>query len=206
MDRKPDYTWQVTAVNVFLLIVVLSSIDGFSRHYFILEIKAPIQTMAGIVVVYLLVSAVLTSIFYLCSRNKHSFRVKRCLITNAWIAAALQCYGIARADDSIEFAKAFVQSAYQSCYQTQRASTNNSGVPEKFIKDYCYCTSNHLYNSFTPSELVRLDHLLKNGTPPPADVQSKINSSGKACTKASIEKMSPSELELLDRLIAGQKR
>ncbi|HUL13654.1 MAG TPA: hypothetical protein VLU73_16005 [Methylococcaceae bacterium] len=92
MSTKADYTWQVTAVNGFLLIVAAMTLDGVKSHYFILDIATPIQTVAGVMIVYLLFSGVLTGVLYLASRNREQFRVRRCLIISVWALVGLQSY------------------------------------------------------------------------------------------------------------------
>jgi hypothetical protein len=203
MVTKHDYTWQVTSVNIFLLTIASLAIDGINRHYFILEVNVPLQIMAGIIVVNLLFSCVVTGILYLFSRNRDLFRTKRCLIITAWVSVFFQFYAVARADDSRD---AFVQSFYQSCYQDQRANSGNTGVPEKNISDYCTCTGNNFYDSLTSSDFSRIEQLAPNRLPPPSDIQNKLNNAGRACMKSMISNMSPSELEQMDRLSAGQRR
>lgn len=154
-------------------------------------------------VMYVLFVCVVTGILYLFSRNKDSFRIKKDLILSAWIAVFFQCFGVARADDSRD---AFVRSAYQSCYQSQRAMGGNSGVPERFIESYCTCIGNSIYDSLTPSDFSQLETLAAKRLLPPPDIQNKINGAARVCMKSMISRMSPSELEQMDRLVAGQKR
>lgn len=101
-----------------------------------------------------------------------------------------------------DFAKEFLQSAYASCYQTQRASRMNSGVSEKFIIDYCSCTSKYIYLELTDEDIARLLQVQGEGGggPLPYDIQEKLNRAGKNCMKDMISKMSPSELKKMDRL------
>ncbi|MFP5357825.1 MAG: hypothetical protein ACLGHI_05135 [Gammaproteobacteria bacterium] len=99
-----------------------------------------------------------------------------------------------------DFAKEFVQSAYVSCYKTQRAMNLNNGVPEKFIINYCDCTSNRIYKDLSYEDLNRLQQIPDKSGPPPHGIQKKLNHAGKSCMKDLIRKMSPSELKMMDQL------
>jgi hypothetical protein len=79
-------------------------------------------------------------------------------------------------------------------------SRDNTGIPERYIADYCSCYSTTLYGSLTDSDINSMQQVLQYNSPLPVEVQDKISVSGKVCMKEMINKMSPSELEQMDRL------
>jgi hypothetical protein len=99
-----------------------------------------------------------------------------------------------------DFERELVQSIYASCYRSQRVSVENYGVPENLIMDYCSCASKNMYGRLSYEDFKLLEKLQGTGTPPPHEIQQKMEFVAMTCRKTSIDKMPPSGLETRGRI------
>jgi hypothetical protein len=93
------------------------------------------------------------------------------------------------------FERDLVQSIYGNCYRSQRASVKNYGVPENLIMDYCSCASKNMYGRLSYDDFKLLEKIQGTGTPPPHEIQQKMEFVAMTCRKTSIDKMPPYGLE-----------
>ena len=210
METKADYSWQVTAINFFLLATAAVIVSGINNHYDITKLADPFGTLAGLITGNFFMSAIVASVLYLISRNKQQFRIRRCLILSAWVIIFFQLYPIISPSNSRneshqigfnnDFAQGFKKSFFENCYQTQRANSLNNGAPDRFISDYCECTGRQVYNDLTYEELMRIGTTLAKGEPPTQNIQEKLNHAARICMEQLVNKMSPSELKKMDSL------
>ncbi len=98
------------------------------------------------------------------------------------------------------FERDLVQSIYENCYRSQRASVKNYGVPENLIMDYCSCASKNMYGRLSYDDFKLLEKIQGTGTPPPHEIQQKMEFVAMTCRKTSIDKMPPSGLETRGRI------
>jgi hypothetical protein len=202
MNTNSDYTMPVSIVNLFLISTVLVAIDGIDRKYSIVDATYPLQIIAGVVGVHFFYSCVVTSILYLCSRNRDEFRVKRCLILTVWVFVLFESYAVARADDKTDF----VQSFYQNCNQSQKKMLSNVVLPDKFIENYCSCAASSMFDKLTQNDINQLAILSSKKLQPTVDFQAKLKDSADSCMKSQISKMSKAELAKMDKIILGNKK
>ncbi|MEF3073630.1 hypothetical protein V2P20_01180 [Methylobacter sp. Wu1] len=99
-----------------------------------------------------------------------------------------------------DFERELVQSIYASCYRSQRVSVENYGVPENLIMDYCSCASKNMYGRLSYEDFKLLEKIQGTGTPPPHEIQQKMEFVAMTCRKTSIDKMPPSGLETRGRM------
>jgi hypothetical protein len=180
--------------------------------------------MPGIMIVYLLSCGVLTGALHLANRYKKPFRIRQCLTISALALVSLQCYPLIASGEEYgrysyrdyastpafdephtlagtsEFEKELVQSIYASCYHSQRVSIENYGVPENLIMAYCSCASKHMYGRLSYEDFKLLQKVQSTGTPPPHEIQQKMEFVAKMCRKSSIDKTSPTDLEAMDQI------
>lgn len=99
-----------------------------------------------------------------------------------------------------DFERELVQSIYASCYRSQRVSVENYGVPENLIMDYCSCASKNMYGRLSYEDFKLLEKIQGTGTPPPYEIQQKMEFVAMTCRKTSIDKIPPSGLETRGRM------
>jgi hypothetical protein len=202
INTNSDYTIPVSVVNLFLISTVLVAIDGIDRKYSIVDATYPLQIIAGVVGVHFFYSCVVTSVLYLCSRNREEFRVKRCLILTVWVFILFESYAVARADDKTDFVRSF----YQNCYQSQKQMLGKAILPDKFIENYCSCTASSTFDKLTQNDINQLAILSSKRLQPAVEFQNKLKESADSCMKSQIKKMSKAELEKMDKIILGNTK
>ncbi|WAK02283.1 hypothetical protein [Methylobacter sp. YRD-M1] len=99
-----------------------------------------------------------------------------------------------------DFEKDLVQSIYANCYRSQRVSIENYGVPENLIMDYCSCASKNMYGRLSYEDFKLIEKIQGTGTPPPHEIQQKMEFVAMTCRKTSIDKIPPSGLETRGRM------
>jgi hypothetical protein len=72
---------------------------------------------------------------------------------------------------------AFIASAVKACFKTQRAATQNAGLPLENIVVYCTCVANGSADVFTTDDL---EYFQRGGQPTPASEQ-RNRAIGLAC-------------------------
>jgi hypothetical protein len=100
------------------------------------------------------------------------------------------------------FEQQLAQSIYANCYQSQRKSVVNYGVPENLIMDYCGCASKNMVGRLSYDDFKLLEKIQNTGTPPPHELKQKMEFVAMTCRKTSIDKALPgdstSDLEVMD--------
>ncbi len=100
------------------------------------------------------------------------------------------------------FEQQLVQSIYANCYQSQRTSVANYGVPENLIMDYCGCASKNMVGRLSYDDFKLLEKIQNTGTPPPHELKQKMEFVAMTCRKTSIDNAlpgdSPSDFEVMD--------